>query len=177
MATTALIPVSEYLSTTYRPDRDYIDGGLQERNVGERPHGTMQTAIAGIVNANRKAWHAVAITEQRLQISASRFRIPDVCVLRRSDPVENIVRSAPLACVEVLSPSDTLSSLQERIDDYLQLGVTNIWLIDPYRRRALVASRQGLQEPAEAAFSAAGTPIRISMEELFAEFDDLLTQF
>ena len=25
-----LIPVSEYLNTTYRPDRDYIDGEVKE---------------------------------------------------------------------------------------------------------------------------------------------------
>jgi hypothetical protein len=34
MATAGVIPVSEYLRTTYRPDRDYIDGELKERNVG-----------------------------------------------------------------------------------------------------------------------------------------------
>ncbi len=28
MATAALIPVTEYLATTYRPDRDYIDHSL-----------------------------------------------------------------------------------------------------------------------------------------------------
>jgi hypothetical protein len=32
MASSTLIPVSEYLSNTYEPDCDYIDGELQERN-------------------------------------------------------------------------------------------------------------------------------------------------
>lgn len=39
MATMAHISVSEYLRTTYRPDCDYIDGDVKERNVGEQPHG------------------------------------------------------------------------------------------------------------------------------------------
>ncbi len=34
MATAVHIPLSEYLQTTYRPDRDYIDGELKERNPG-----------------------------------------------------------------------------------------------------------------------------------------------
>ncbi len=32
------------------------------------------------------------------------------------------------------------------------------------------------KEPAEAAFAAVGTPVRVSIQELFAEFDDLLLQ-
>ena len=46
MASSTLIPVSEYLSTTYEPDCDYIDGELQERNVGEFSHGVLQALIA-----------------------------------------------------------------------------------------------------------------------------------
>ncbi len=35
MATGALVSVDEYLRTSYRPDCDYVDGILVERNVGE----------------------------------------------------------------------------------------------------------------------------------------------
>ena len=35
MPTATLTPVSEYLSTSYRPDREFIDGIISERNVGE----------------------------------------------------------------------------------------------------------------------------------------------
>lgn len=45
MATSTLIPVSEYLNTVYRPDCDYIDGELRERNVGERPHAQLQIIL------------------------------------------------------------------------------------------------------------------------------------
>ena len=31
-----LITVEEYLGSVYRPDCDYVDGRLEERNVGER---------------------------------------------------------------------------------------------------------------------------------------------
>ena len=45
MAVVALIPVEEYLSTAYRPDCDYIDGEIHERNVGERDHSRTQREI------------------------------------------------------------------------------------------------------------------------------------
>jgi hypothetical protein len=35
MAATTQIPLSEYLATSYRPDREYVDGEIRERNVGK----------------------------------------------------------------------------------------------------------------------------------------------
>ncbi len=36
MATGTLIPLEEYIGHSFRPDCDYIDGELRERNVGGR---------------------------------------------------------------------------------------------------------------------------------------------
>ncbi|WP_263366913.1 Uma2 family endonuclease [Edaphobacter bradus] len=176
MAGATLIPVSEYLSTTYRPDRDYIDGELRERNVGDRPHAVMQALLATIFNVNRRTWGVVGMTELRIQTSATHFRIPGLCILRRSDPVEDVVRTAPLICIEIISPSDTLSALQERVDDYIAMGVDNVWVIDPLSRHAYVASSKGFETPSDEAFSVPGTTIRIALEELFAEFDEMQQQ-
>jgi hypothetical protein len=33
MASAIQTPVSEYLQTSYRPDREYVDGELRERNA------------------------------------------------------------------------------------------------------------------------------------------------
>jgi hypothetical protein len=33
------ISITEYLESSYRPDCDYVDGRLVDRNVGERDHG------------------------------------------------------------------------------------------------------------------------------------------
>ena len=176
MASATLIPVSEYLATTYRPDCDYIDGELQERNLGERPHGMLQFVLAAIFNANRRTWNVVAGTEIRARVGLNRYRIPDVTVLRRSDPVEAITQVAPLVCIEVLSPSDTITRMQERIDDYIQMGVEHIWLIDPMTRKAWTATADGSHHHVEAEFTVPGTPIRVSLAEAFAELDDLLTR-
>ena len=176
MASSTLIPVSEYLTNTYRPDCDYIDGELQERNVGERPHAFVQGILYAIFNANRRAWGIVAAPELRVQVSANRYRIPAVCVMRRSDPADNIVQKAPLICVEVLSPEDRMHRMHERIVDYLHMGVEHVWLIDPISRNAWVATADGMHKPANAEFTVPGTPIRIPLTEVFAELDDMLTQ-
>ncbi len=41
-----LISVEEYLKTSYSPDCDYVDGVVEERNLGERDHSWIQAQIA-----------------------------------------------------------------------------------------------------------------------------------
>jgi len=43
MATKPLVPVEEYLRTSFDgPDREYLDGEIVERNVGENQHSEVQ---------------------------------------------------------------------------------------------------------------------------------------
>jgi len=173
---TILIPVSEYLSTTYRPDCDYIDGELQERNEGETAHSFLQSILVAMFNANRRTWKIVAGTEMRVQVAPHRFRIPDVCVQRSSDPHDPIIKTPPLICIEVLSPEDRIQRMQERIDDYARMGVEHIWLIDPLSRKAWTATPDGSLQHVSEAFAIAGTTISIELAQVFAELDDMLTQ-
>ena len=173
MATATLIPVSEYLTSVYRPDCDYVDGELQERNVGERPHSSLQLILAAIFHANRRAWHVVSFPELRVHVSKERYRIPDVCVLRDTDPADNVVQAAPLICIEILSPDDRINRMQERTADYARMGVENIWLFDPLTRRAWVETADGSLARVEHEFTVSGTPIRIVLADVFAELDDM----
>ena len=43
MSTVAVVSIEEYLSTSYRPDCDYVDGEVRERNLGEYPHSNLQS--------------------------------------------------------------------------------------------------------------------------------------
>ena len=45
MKAATLVPVEEYLRTTYHPDCDYVDGEVLERNVGERDHSKVQREL------------------------------------------------------------------------------------------------------------------------------------
>lgn len=173
MATTTLIPVSEYLETTYRPDCDYLEGEVVERNFGERWHARLKNFFGFIFRLNETTWKVIALQEQRVQVRPERFRIPDVCVVRNSDPEEQIVRTPPLICVEVLSKEDTLGELQERVNDYAAMGVQNIWAVDPWKRLAYYCSARGFQQPEDGFFRVEGTPIEVALSQVFAELDRL----
>ena len=45
MATTTRIPVEQYLTGQYESDVDYVDGIIEERNLGENDHSKWQLAI------------------------------------------------------------------------------------------------------------------------------------
>ena len=54
MATNTLIPVSEYLNTSYSPDCDYVDGEVQERNLGELDHSDLQSRFIKLLFHRRQ---------------------------------------------------------------------------------------------------------------------------
>ena len=172
MATAALIPISEYLQTTYRPDLDYVDGELKERNVGEQPHGDLQMILGTIFRNNRLAWGVRPLGDTRVQVTPTRFRIPDVCVVRNTDPKDPIIRFVPLLCIEILSKDDRLYEMQERINDYAVMGVKDIWVIDPWKRVGYLASAKGFTQPDDGTLRIEGTPVKILLAEIFAELDE-----
>jgi Uma2 family endonuclease len=142
MATRTLITVQEYLTTVYRPDCDYVDGEVLERNWGERDHSYVQIALGSYFFARRKDWGIEVYPEQRVQVRPNRFRIPDLCVVLGGTK-EKILTAPPFLCVEILSPEDRMSRVQDRIDDYFAMGVQNVWVIDPARRCAYYATATG----------------------------------
>jgi Uma2 family endonuclease len=148
MATSSLVSVDQYLTTSYRPDCDYVDGVLLERNVGEFDHGRLQTAIAAFYYNHRKQWRVHASTEQRVQVAPTRFRIPDVCVSAETEP-EQIFRTPPLICIEILSEDDRLAEMRERVEDYLNFGVPYVWILDPHQRTAWRCTSDGMYKTEE----------------------------
>lgn len=172
MSTATSIPLSEYLNATYRPDCDYVDGEVKARNVGEQPHGHIQAIITSIFRGNRKAWSTRAIVETRVQTQPTRFRIPDICILRSSDPHDPIIRFAPYICIEVLSKDDSLADIKTRTDEYRAMGVAHVWIVDPWLRIGYIASARGFEHPEDGIFAVPNTPIWISLADLFTELDE-----
>jgi Uma2 family endonuclease len=146
MAASSIVSVYEYLSTSYRPDCDYVDGVVLERHLGEYDHARLQGAIFAYFYNRRKEWGIIVVPEQRVQVSPTRFRVPDVCVIVDEGPPGQIFRTPPLICIEILSRDDRLFEMQERIDDYLTFGVPYVWILDPGRRKAWRCTARGMSE-------------------------------
>jgi Uma2 family endonuclease len=131
MATTTHVPVEVYLRSSYEPDAEYVDGKIEERPMGEFDHASWQAAILAWFSQHKKEWNIRALAELRVQVAATRYRVPDITVLDRSRPIEQIITHPPLAVFEILSPEDTLQRLKRRLEDYRVMGIEEIRVIDP----------------------------------------------
>lgn len=139
-AITAQVPLADYLNTEYEPDCDYVDGVLEERNVGKGRHSKIQTRLVVWLGSRaRQHGHGVRV-EQRVQVSQSRVRIPDICLVA-ADETDEVIQRPPALCVEVLSPDDRWSRVQERLTDFLNFSVPMIWIVDPYSNEAWIATK------------------------------------
>jgi Uma2 family endonuclease len=115
--------------------------------MGEDDHSAWQSAILKWFWQHEKEWNVRLRPELRVQVAATRFRIPDVAILDRAQPVEQIATHPPLAVFEVLSPEDSLQRLKRKLEDYRTMGIREIWVIDPqdstyyrYEERQLLRS-------------------------------------
>jgi Uma2 family endonuclease len=171
VATAIHITLEQYLKTAYEPDAEYVDGEIEERNVGEYDHNAVQKAILLWFARHEKEWGIPAIHEQRTRLSLTKVRIPDVSIFSRSLPVEQVFTRPQLVAIEVLSPEDRQSKMQERIDDYRAFRIPNIWIIDPAKRIGWDCSDGNWTRCGQ--FSAVGTAIVLDLGALFTLLEEL----
>lgn len=163
-----LVSEYEYLHTAYRPDCDYVDGFVLERNLGTPPHARLQTVIAGYLLERERQWQIHVVVECRLKIRPRKYRVPDIMVLAADTPRPQLaIEEAPLFCIEVVSPKDRLPDLVLRAGDYSTLGVAITWILDPQTKQSFVYDSEGLRESFDSALRHA--QIELPITDLFAQ--------
>ena len=166
MATALHISIHEYLGSSYRPDREYVDGEIRERNVGKYEHARVQALLARWFGNHEQEWGVQVVTEQRLQVSQTRVRIPDVTLLTPGAQPDVIV-DTPLLIVEIPSPDDSYSDTQERAQDYRAMGVETVWIIDPKTRSGRMCSGADWVESSR--LEVKGTPLYVNLPDVFGQ--------
>jgi len=155
--------VEEYLRTVYHPDREYIDGEIVQRHVGEFDHSRMQALLGSYLFTREKLWGITTVNGLRMQVKPTRFRIPDITVVSNPAPKMRILREPPLLCIEILSPEDRMVKVQEVVDDYLSFGVPCVWVINPITKRGSVYTQAGMVEAKDGGLRVAGIPIEVPL--------------
>jgi Uma2 family endonuclease len=131
MATATHAPLEVYLRSEYEPAAEYVDGEILERPMGELNHADWRAAISAWFLNHAKEWNIRVFPELRVQVTQENYRIPDVTVLDRSLPVEQVITHPPIAVFEVLSPEDTVKRLKYKLAEYASMGIPQIWVVDP----------------------------------------------
>jgi len=165
MAVAVGISLDEYLSTTYDPDCDYIDGEVRERNVGEWKHGRFQAKLAARFEPLERTLGVFVVVELRVQVEARRFRVPDIAIAL-SEPQGRWITEPPFLVIEVLSKGQSLADIQDRIDDYVKCGIPHIWIVDPATLRGWDASSGAPVEARDGTLRTGHPEISVSLREL-----------
>ena len=131
MATTTHLPLEVYLRSGYQPDAEYIDGELRERPVGEDDHSAWQDAICAWFRAHKDEWNIRVRPELRVQVKAENYLVPGVAILDAANPKEKFASLPPIAVFEVWRPENKVRDVMRKLALYEQMGIPQIWLIDP----------------------------------------------
>ena len=120
-----------YLRSSFEPDAEFVDGEIRQRPMGQYDHNDWQQAIQRWFVHHAVEWNIRSIQEQRVRVAEGRYRLPDVAVLDRANPMEQLVTLPPIAVFEVLSPEDTVQDLYEKLADDAAMGIPQIMVLDP----------------------------------------------
>jgi Uma2 family endonuclease len=166
MPTAALISEEEYLRASYSPDMEYVDGELVEIHVGDPLHSAVQSNI--IYALRSKYPFAKVLPELRSRTRRARYRLPDVAVALKK-PEGRFLDEAPIVAIEILSEDDRMTRVIEKLKEYTEWGVPNIWVFDP-RTRAMYEFRgHNLIEIEGGSITAESPRLELTRDEIFQD--------
>lgn len=153
IATQTCFTPEDLLAITDRPMPKLVAGKLVERP----PTGQKSDAIAarllrdignyvedadlGLVNGSRGSYQIFPDDPQKVRIPDASFTPKDR--LSATGAAEGHSRVVPALVVEVVSPNDSASDLNEKIEDFLAAGVPLIWVPYPETRSVYVYRGDG----------------------------------
>src|SRR5215213_9115034 len=126
---------------------ELVRGELRRMNPAGNVHGRITVRItwrlAQHVEENRLGTVYAAETGFRLSSDPDTVRAPDVAFVSRArveaiGEIEGFWPEAPDLAVEVISPGDSYSDVEEKVFDWLDAGTKMVVVINPRQRSATV---------------------------------------
>ncbi len=108
-------------------------------------HGVVQGRLCRILAAlgSETSVETPIATATGLFIADVAWSSPQFLSARRG---ETPLMSAPELCIEVVSPSNSVKELQEKITAYIAAGAQEAWIVYPQSKRCEFYGKQGLLE-------------------------------
>lgn len=169
MSARTLISLEEYLDTSYSPDKEYRDGELLERNVGEKAHALLQGALVAYFHRHRKQWQIQVYPELRVRVREKWYPIPDVCVYMLPDFEERYPTRPPLLWIEILSRRDRMTQVWELAAELIGLSVPYVWIIDPNTLQSELRTAAGITQIQDKTLRLPGSPIIVPLLEVMED--------
>ncbi|HXB67129.1 MAG TPA: Uma2 family endonuclease [Candidatus Acidoferrales bacterium] len=169
MAVATLLSLEEYLDTSYSPDREYRDGVLVERNVGDEAHSQLQILLGAYLVRFRKQWRIKPYTELRVKVHENWYPIPDVCVYPLPGFEGRYPETPPLLWIEILSHADRMVDVWAKANELIAHGVPYVWIIDPNTLESELRTAAGVQPVADKTLRLPDSPIVIPLLDVMEQ--------
>ena len=169
MAVETLLSLEEYLNTSYSPDREYRDGVLVERNVGEKAHSRMQVGFASYLVRRRRQWNIEPYLSLRVRVRHQWYAVSDVCIYALPDFEGRYPERPPLLWIEILSHDDRMVDVWAKANELIENGVPYVWIIDPNTLESELRTAAGVQPVADKTLRIPDSPIVIPLADVMEE--------
>lgn len=149
-----LMTVDEFWDFVHRPENaerffELRRGEVIEMSRPASPHGIVTSALATelTLHSRRVKRGFVTSNDSGVVLSERPGTVvgPDVAYFTDVSTFDDVTpkwSESPLLAVEVLSPNDKMSDMNEKIEDYLLSGVKVVWLAD-YEQKKVTVYRPG----------------------------------
>jgi Uma2 family endonuclease len=126
---------------------ELVKGELRKMSPAGGEHGAviwnLSLLLGTHIKANELGQGFGAETGFKIASDPDTVRAADIAFVRRERIPEagipkNFWELAPDLVVEVLSPGDTYSEVEEKVEDWLHAGVRAVWVVDSKRRGVTV---------------------------------------
>lgn len=149
--------------------------GFEHESIGAR----LISALEKFVRENKLG--IVCGSSAGYWMKSGNFRSPDVSFVGKERlkgfkrPPKGFFKGAPDLAVEILSPSDTVEGLHEKIVEYFNNGSHLVWVINPEEQIVLIYHTQQPEKLLRKEDNLYGEDIvpgfSLSVSDLFAELD------
>jgi Uma2 family endonuclease len=170
----SFVPIDEYIARFIdrheKPACEYVDGTLIPKPMAGDDHSAVQSNLVFYLRSRYNKLFKIR-PELHAKVRQTRFRVPDIAVLDRSQPFEGRFPgpgNPVYLCIEIKSPDDALPQLWEKCREYHVWGVMYCWMIDPEAKR-MWEYHAADKEPRPMFDRLSAGTLEVSMDEIFED--------
>lgn len=143
---TKLITGEEFWQMGNLGPSELIDGSIVMGEATGDAHGVFESGLGAeltqFVRRRKLGWVMVGEVGIYTRRNPDWVRGADIIFISRqrlpAGPTGKFLAVAPELVVEIMSPNDRWQEVRDKLEEYFALGVTWVWIVEPFNRAVLV---------------------------------------